>query len=414
MKKTALGTIGLFLFIGLFHPGLGFTGQVVTKDITQWAKQAIANEKSLPAVPSSKSVAVLYYQNLTGNESYNPLQKGLSVMLTTDLAKLKDFKVVERARLQAILEEIELGKTGLVDKETVPRIGKLVGARFLSGGDILKGKATQLRVDPRLLNVSNQKIVNQAAAEGNLEDLIAIEKQILFEIVRLMDITLTPDQKAELEKPVTASIPALMLLFKGIDASDHGNYAQAADLYNQALAKDPNLVPAKEALNEINTLGLTSKSAETPKPKESTPEAKIEPKSGGAGKTAAVILGLAAVGAGGYYAATALKDDEEEEDNPPPPPPTDTTPPTVTGTSPSAGSTIGCYSRIEQQIVFYFSEAMNSSAGRVVPDRDFRLDILVIPAWENNNTALIMSWKTLMHTVSHITNHPNVHHLYNF
>jgi len=338
----ALKIAGLFLFIGFFT-GSAFAGQVVTKELSQWASQAIANEQALSVVPSSKSIAVLYYQNLTGNASFNPLQKGLSVMLTTDLAKLKDLKVVERARLQAILEEIELGATGLVDTETVPRVGRLLGARFLSGGDILKGSVTQLQVDPNLLDVSEQITINQASAEGDLNDLIAIEKEILFETIRLMDVALTPDQKAELEKPISASIPALMLLFRGIDASDHGNYTQAADLYEQALAKDPNLTPAKEALNEINTLELTSKeptskSAETvqaEQPAPSSEPAVTAAKSGGFLKYTAIGLGLAAAGAGGYYLATADKDDDKEPSPTPTPPSPTPTPPSPTPTPPS-------------------------------------------------------------------------------
>ena len=344
MKKKAFSMVALFLFIGFFT-GSAFAGQVVTKELSQWASQAIANEQALSVVPSSKSVAVLYYQNLTGDASFNPLQKGLSVMLTTDLAKLKDLQVVERAKIQAILEEIELGVTGLVDTETVPRVGRLLGARFLSGGDILKGSVTQLQVDPNLLDVSEQITINQASAEGDLNDLIAIEKEILFETIRLMDVALTPDHKAELEKPISASIPALMLLFRGIDASDHGNYTQAADLYEQALAKDPNLTPAKEALNEINTLELTSKeltskSADTVKAEQPSPSpgpAVATAKSGGFLKYTAIALGLAAAGAGGYYLATADDDDEEPtppSPQPPPPDPGPTPPPDPAPTPP--------------------------------------------------------------------------------
>ncbi len=346
MKKKAFGMVALFLFISFFT-GSAFAGQVVTKELSQWASQAIANEQALSVVPSSKSVAVFYYQNLTGDASFNPLQKGLSVMLTTDLAKVKDLKVVERAQLQAILEEIELGTTGLVDTETVPRVGRLVGARFLSGGEILKGSITQLQVDPSLLDVPEQITINQASAEGDLNDLIAIEKEILFETIRLMDVALTPDQKAELEKPISASIPALMLLFKGIDASDHGNYTQAAELYEQALAKDPNLTPAKEALNEINTLELTSKepiskSADTVKAKQPAPSpepAVTAAKSGGFLKYTAIGLGLAAAGAGGYYLATADKDDDKEPSPAPPPPSPAPTPPSPAPTPPSPAPT---------------------------------------------------------------------------
>ncbi len=389
MKMKALKIAGLFLFIGIFLTGSAFAGQVVTKELSQWASQAIANEQALSVVPSSKSVAVLYYQNLTGDASLNPLQKGLSVMLTTDLAKVKDLKVVERARLQAILEEIELGATGLVDTETVPRVGRLLGARFLSGGDILKGSVTQLQVDPNLLDVSEQITINQASAEGDLNDLIAIEKEILFETIRLMDVALTPDQKAELEKPISASIPALMLLFKGIDASDHGNYTQAADLYEQALAKDPNLTPAKEALNEINTLELTSKSAETVQAEQPAPSpepAVTAAKSGGLLKLTAIGLGVAAAGAGGYYLATADKDDDEETTSPPPP----SGQPAVVSTTPSNGETAVSDSLSEIRVVF--NKSMNTSAnvGQIVTQAsDWQVPGAAEKHWENNEVMII-------------------------
>ncbi len=396
MKRAVFSLVGLFLFTGVFFAETVFAGQVVTKELSQWASQAIANEQSLPVVSSSKSVAVLYYQNLTGNVSYNPLQKGLSVMLTTDLAKVEDLKVVERARLQAILEEIELGETGLVDTETAPRIGRLVGARFLSGGDILEGTVTQLRVDPNLLDVSSQMAFNQAGAEGNLNDLIAIEKEILFEIIRLMDVALTPDQKADLEKPISTSVPALLLLFKGIDASDHGNYSEAAKLYEQALTKDPNLTPAREALNEIKALDLTSQSVEATQaeqPASGTNAATVTPKkSGGFLKWTAVGLGVVAVGAGGYFAATAINDsndDNADEPEPPPEEPVDTTRPVITRTNPRAGTEINCTSG---SIEFHFSEAMNTLVGAVSADDSNNNWTISGQEWTDGDQTLIMRW----------------------
>ncbi len=388
MRRNAATILGIFLFIGIFFSGSVLAGQVVTQELSQWASQAIANERTLQGVLPTRSVAVLYFQNLTGDVSLSPLQKGLSVMLTTDLAKVKDLQVVERARLQAILEEIELGTTGLVDGETAARVGQLVGARFLSGGDILKGSVAQLRIDPNLLNVSDQIMVNQAAAEGNLNDLIAIEKEILFEIIHTMDIVLTPDQKAELEKPISTSIPALMLLFKGIDASDHGQYAKAADLYEQALVKDPNLTPAKDALSEINALDLASQSAKTAPGKEAAPEIASAPKkSGGLLKYAVVGLGVAAAGAGGYYLATADDDDDDEDDEEEVLPPADTIRPTVTRTNPRPGNMISCSGG---NIEFHFSEAMYPSVGAASADDSGW--VISSTEWTDGNQTLVLYW----------------------
>jgi len=394
MKRAVSGMVSLFLLLGVLFTGAAFAGQVVTKELSQWARQAIENETALSAVSGGKSVAVLYFQNLTGNASYNSLQKGLAVMLTTDLAKVPDFQVIERVRMQALLEEIKLGGSGLVDTETAPRIGRLLGARYLSGGDILKGSVTQLRIDPNLLDVSSRTAFNQTSAEGNLGDLIAIEKEVLFEIIRLMNVPLTPDQRADLEKPISASVPALLLFFRGIDASDHGHYTQASKLYDQALAKDPNLAPAKEALNELKALKLTSQSTETAQTGQSAgnPDRTVAPpkKSGGFLKIAAVGLGVAAVGAGGYYAATALNDkNDDDESSSPPPEPVDTTRPVVTRTNPERNTSIEC---AKGNIEFHFSEAMNPGVGDIEPDEKNIDWSISSREWKDNDQTLKMSW----------------------
>ncbi len=383
MRRNILKVIGLFCLIGVFSAGSTFAGQIVTKELSQWANQAIANENAMAAIPQAKSVAVLYFQNLTSDISYNPLQKGLPVMLTTDLAKVKDLEVVERVKLQAILEEIELGASGLVDPGTAPRVGRLVGARFLSGGEILKGAVAQLQVAPNLLDASAQTMINQASSEGNLNDLIAIEKEILFDIIRQMEIVLTPDEKAELEKPISTSIPALMLLFRGIDASDHGNYAQAADLYKQALSQDPNLTLAREALNEINMLDLASQ-AEAASGREATPAADSAPKKGGGLlKWGAVGLGVVAAGVGGYYLATADDEDEDAEDEEP------LTQPTVISTVPSNGESQ--VSNLLSEIIVVFNKIMDTNAGQVVTQAsDWQVPGAARIEWQADSQTMII------------------------
>ena len=61
-------------------------------------------------------------------------------MLITDLSKIKGIKVLERVKMQALVEELGLGISGLVEAKTFPRVGRLLGAQHLVGGDIVKGK----------------------------------------------------------------------------------------------------------------------------------------------------------------------------------------------------------------------------------------------------------------------------------
>ena len=63
-------------------------GQVITGDQRDWAKKALAQEATLGTIESSQSVAVLYFHNKTSQKRLNALQKGLALMLITDLSKI--------------------------------------------------------------------------------------------------------------------------------------------------------------------------------------------------------------------------------------------------------------------------------------------------------------------------------------
>lgn len=231
-------------------------GQVVTKDAKLWAKKALEEEKSLTVLPTAKTLGVLYFQNRTGQSELNPLQKGLALMLTTDLSNVKGIQVVERIRLQALVEEIGLGVSGLVEPNTAPRVGRLLGARWLVGGAILEAKMDQLRIQSNPLDVPTQEIIGQVTAHGVLTELFHIEKDLLFDIIKLLKIEVTPLEEEELRKPCSKKIKALMSLFQGVEASDRGNYEKAAELYERALKEDPNICMAQGALQELKGLGL--------------------------------------------------------------------------------------------------------------------------------------------------------------
>ena len=109
--KGLLILIVLALFVtATSSPSWG--GQVVTDDARTWAKQAVEQEKALKTIMGANTVAVLYFLDRTGKPDLDPLQKGLTVMLITDLSKVKSLTVVERVRLQAVAEELKLGVSG--------------------------------------------------------------------------------------------------------------------------------------------------------------------------------------------------------------------------------------------------------------------------------------------------------------
>jgi len=258
MNKKSLSVLLSFLLIWVLFTAPAWAGQVVTDEVKAWAKGAIEQEKALKTVSAPNTVAVLYFSNKTGWSDLDILQKGLTLMLITDLSKVEEIQVVERVKVQALVEELDLEVSGLVKPSTSSQMGKLLGVELLVGGDILKGKIEELfQLKSNLLKVQTEKVVGWPWTEGELlAELFRMEKELLFEIIKELKIELSPELEAELKKPLTTNLTALLYLFEGIDHSDRGNYSKAAESYKKAMAEDPNFGQAEAFLWELQALNL--------------------------------------------------------------------------------------------------------------------------------------------------------------
>lgn len=102
---------------------------LLRKEARDSAKLAVANEAALIRSPTDKNtVAVSAFKNL-GSENIRPLGKGMAALLIYDLSLVPGLQVVERVRLQVLLEELKLGTSGLVDAGTAPKVGQAYNLR---------------------------------------------------------------------------------------------------------------------------------------------------------------------------------------------------------------------------------------------------------------------------------------------
>lgn len=89
---------------------------------------------------------------------------------------------------------------------------------------------------------------------GEIERLFEVEKDLLFGILKLIDVTVTPEEEQRLRKPCSKSVTALSALFLGVDAGDRGDLEKAEGYYRKALRIDPGICVASDALKEIESV----------------------------------------------------------------------------------------------------------------------------------------------------------------
>ncbi|HAP36494.1 MAG TPA: hypothetical protein DCQ28_11340, partial [Bacteroidetes bacterium] len=210
------------------------------------AQKALQMEQQLDVskIPSN-TIAILYFENKGQKAELNPLQKGLSEMIITDLSKVKSLKVIERIRLQELVQEMNLGETDLVDQKTAPRLGKLLGANRLVKGSFFTLTNEKLNIDAFVTKARTGEIDASTNISGDIKEFFRLEKELVFKIIDEMKIKLTDEErKAILEIP-TEDFFAFLQYSRGLDFEDKGEFTQAFEAYSQAAVSDPNFSQAK-------------------------------------------------------------------------------------------------------------------------------------------------------------------------
>lgn len=137
---------------------------------------------ALPGRAHAGAVAVLYFEN-QGNPELEQLKVGLTQMLITDLGQEPGLVVVERTRLQEVLNELELGHSGKVTPESAAQIGKLLGADRLIMGAYFELMGT-MRVDARIVDVETGKVLASHGASDIPQAFMALEKGLARDLAR--------------------------------------------------------------------------------------------------------------------------------------------------------------------------------------------------------------------------------------
>ncbi|GAB4341665.1 MAG: hypothetical protein Kow0037_28470 [Calditrichia bacterium] len=176
------------------------------------------------------TIAILDFQNNSffQAEELGALQPGLADMMITALSRVSGLKVVERRQLRALLEEMALGQSGVVDAATAQKVGKLLGAEYLLLGSFVRGMKNDLRIDVRMVRTETGETTKAEEVTGKTEDVLKLVEKLSKKVLKNLRIKLAGDDKRRLE----GSLPdcgstAIMKYFRALELADQKDYDRA-------------------------------------------------------------------------------------------------------------------------------------------------------------------------------------------
>lgn len=249
-----------------------------------FAVTAVAAQDTRP------TVAVLYFDNNSiGRDAadFAGIGKGVAELLINDVAGSGKVRVVERERIEALLQERNLTREGAIDAATAIEIGKLLGAHYMiTGGFMHTDRQTVLTA--RTIDVETGVISNPQRVQQSGDDVLGLIGQLSERLVAALDLPAlerrtgdaghgahhgghgatqagTQAADAATASPAPAAqavsnqgkldVRTALLFSRALEAQDAGDRARAIALYDQVLDRFPNLESARANRDRLQSSG---------------------------------------------------------------------------------------------------------------------------------------------------------------
>jgi|GEM_PF-2302866 len=205
---------------------------------------------ALAAPAAERRVAITYFDINGGGEDVRPLGKGLADMLITDLLVVKGLSIVERAKLNVLMDELKLSKTPFIDPAAAVKLGKGLSATHMLTGSITV-LGSKMNINARVFDVQQSKVVQSKQVEGETQEFFALEKELVDLLIDALELKPDLKEKSALRKSQTESYEAIKGYSQGLDALDKGDKSSAQLAFATAVKADPAWPALKSALDSL-------------------------------------------------------------------------------------------------------------------------------------------------------------------
>ncbi len=201
---------------------------------------------SSAATVSNKSIAVMPFDNLSGDPQNAYFSEGVQDEILTRLAKIAELKVISRTSTQRF-------KSAPND---LRQIAQQLGVANILEGSVQKAN-DQVRVNVQLINALTDGHLWADTYDRKLTDIFAVETEIAKTIADTLQAKLTGSEKIAITSRPTENPEAHELYLKGRyfwNRRTGTNLQKAADYFQQAIGKDSNYALAFSGLADCHVL----------------------------------------------------------------------------------------------------------------------------------------------------------------
>jgi TolB-like protein len=217
------------------------------KQAAELAKIREVGEKVKDAAGKRHTVAVVAFDNNSGDKSLDWLRQGVAEALVTDLGHLGGLQLIERTQVQKGFQEMKLQELGIADPSAAAKVAKMVGADALLLGQFVRDGDGTVRLDGRVVEVGSAKILKTGSATGKLDQIFDVERRLALDLLQEY-AAVTDHEKQDFFGAKQPSMAALNNMSRIRMLSAEGKMKEAKAAYEKLLAEDP---AAAEKLKDL-------------------------------------------------------------------------------------------------------------------------------------------------------------------
>jgi non-specific serine/threonine protein kinase len=211
------------------------------RDLESGKKTAtgMTDSKAGTARSGSKSVAVLYFENLSGVKEDEYLRDGITEDIITELSKIRGLNTFSRPTVLAFR-----------DKSVTPaQIGQQLKAAYVLTGS-LRRAGSRLRITTQLVDTSTDFPLWSERYDREMKDVFEVQDEIARKIAEALRVTLSPQELEALAIKPTENLQAYDLYLRGkryARRQTRQDLEFALQMFESAVAMDPSFALAYAA-----------------------------------------------------------------------------------------------------------------------------------------------------------------------